>query len=345
LIPPSDGSALAVLYDELEHTAAPASEVKGVTRRRLACQSSCDLFVAVEKPVNVRLLVARFGKETLPSPVDVPAFSGLELSSHSEIGDNAARLTITVRAPQPALNDIFCSFAQDVTEVTAAQPTEALAARAFFNRLHQWQRLLQKAGPEGLTNEQQLGLFGELWYLREAVLTALSPDQAVSAWTGPDAAAADYQFVGGVAAEVKTTQGKAPYLLSISSERQLDDAGWRGLFLVHVPVEIVRTTGETLPELVASVRTLVSIDAVADALFAEKLLAAGYADVHADRYTRRGYRTGELHCYRVIDGFPRIVTADLANGVGSVQYLLSVAACQTYEVSCSTIFSGEGPLA
>lgn len=340
MTPPEGGPPpLAALYDELENTAAPIGEAKGTTSRRLACQSPCDMYVAVEKPTNVRLLIARFGSSSLPSPLELPAFSGLELSSHTEAGDKEARLTISVRAPQPALNDIFTSFAQDVSQVTASKASEKLAARAFLGRVHQWQRLLQKAGTEGLTKEQQVGLFGELWYLREAVFLALSPSQAVSAWTGPDAAATDYQFAEGVAMEVKTTQGKAPYLLSISSERQLDDAGWKALYLVHLPVEIVRGAGETLPDLVASVRALVAPDAAADALFADKLLASGYADTHADRYSDRGYRAADIHCYRVTDGFPRIITSDLPNGVGSVRYLLSVASCQAYEVPPSSLWS------
>jgi hypothetical protein len=60
-------------------------------------------------------------------------------------------------------------------------------------------------------------------------------------------------------------------------------------------------------------------DPEAERLFAERLLAAGYFDAHADRYPRRFVLAG-TKVIEVADGFPRITPGTAPDGIKRVIY-------------------------
>ena len=329
--------AIAAIYTEIELAQLPDETRSGVVRRRIPSQSPCDLLIGVQKPANVRLLTVRFRASAVPVPYELPEFRSLEMQVQQEMESGAERLSITLRAPQSAWNDIFTSLTEDITRAVGSQTEENTAAQVFQRRLQQWQMLLQKTGVSGLTEERQQGLYGELWCLREIVLPEMQPATSLVAWTGPEAADRDFQFVDGIGVEVKTTRIAAPQTLAISSERQLDDAGLNALYLLHLSAERTQEAGETLPQIIASLHNTLSADPLASSLFAEKLLGAGCLDVHFARYKHTGYRIRDVHLYRVREGFPRITPQDISAGIGSVRYVVSAAACVPFTVDISTL--------
>ena len=60
-------------------------------------------------------------------------------------------------------------------------------------------------------------------------------------------------------------------------------------------------------------------DAEAERLLAERLLAAGYFDAHADRYSRRFDLVG-TRVIEVGDGFPRLTPGSAPAGVVKAKY-------------------------
>ncbi len=343
---PTDGTVtpLAALFAEIEQAQMPEAIRTGTVQRRIPSRSSCDLFVGVHKPANVRLLTAIFDVRALPDMYDLPAFRSLEIQVQREREGHTERLTATVRSPHSVWNDIFTSLAEDIARTVGSQTDESEAARIFRGRLLQWQTLLQKTSATGLTEKQQQGLYGELWCLREVVLPALSASSAIAAWTGPEAADQDFQFVGAAALEVKTTRSSATPLLSISSERQLDDTGLKSLHLLHLSLEKMQGAGETLPQIVAGLRSLLEAFLPAHALFEDKLLNAGYLETQSALYQNAGYMLHGVHLYRVTEGFPRITPHELMPGVERVRYEVGTAACQSYATDLRTFAEYLGAL-
>lgn len=334
---PTEGSitSLATLFAEIEQAHMPEAIRTGTVQRRLPAASTCDLFIGVQKPTNVRLLIVRFNANALPTDYDLPTFRSLDIQVQHEAEGSTERLTATVRAPQTAWNDIFTSLAEDIARAVGSQTSENEAAHVFKSRLLQWQLLLQKTGTTGLTAEQQQGLYGELWCLREIVLPTLSVFPAVTAWTGPEATDRDFQFVGATALEVKTTRSSGTQILSISSERQLDDTGINSLYLLHLPLEKMQNAGETLPQIVAVLRNTFGSSPLALVLFEDKLLNAGYLATQAALYQNAGYTLHGVHLYQVQEGFPRITPLQLLPGVGRVRYEIDAVACQSYSADLS----------
>jgi hypothetical protein len=185
---------------------------------------------------------------------------------------------------------------------------------------------LEKQGEPGLGRDGQLGLYGELWFLRYLILKALVPAAAIRAWTGPTGTNQDFQL-GAIAFEIKATAAKQHQRLLIASERQLDSTGLESLVLVHLSFDARQGAGETLPVAINALRASLGTDSAALADFSDRLLAAGYSHEMAGSYSDIGYAEREHH-FMLVDGdFPRITEADLRRGIGDLHYSISVAEC------------------
>src|SRR5262249_42442642 len=119
----------------------------------------------------------------------------------------------------------------------------------------------------------------------------------------------------------------------IASERQLDDTALSSLFLHHLSLDARDAGGESLPSMVASIRALLADDPNARESLESGLLAAGWLDAMAERYAGRGYTVRSTSFFHVAPGFPRILEADLIEGVGDVTYGLSISVCAPFAVS------------
>lgn len=329
--------SIGALFQELEEQTVVAGAT-GTLERRVYTRSDCDLFVGVQKPANSRALRVKFSSSSAPPSLHLPPFRGIEINEGSFVEHHVGYRSITLSASNPSFKGVFTSLAEDVARHVSQHCDEAEAAAAFFGRLLQWQRLLERQGAEGLSVEQQLGLYGELWFLREHALVSLPLPQAVLSWTGPQWTAKDFQF-SGCAVEVKTTTGRQHQHLQIASEKQLDDAGLDALFLCHVSLDTAQGAGETLPDIVEALRQTLAPNVIAAQALEDRLLDAGYLDIHAASYVGIGYVLRSVNLYRVRDGFPRIMERDLLLGVGDVRYSISAAECQHFSASAADLWT------
>ena len=132
---------------------------------------------------------------------------------------------------------------------------------------------------------------------------------------------------------MKTTLAKQPQVVRIASERQPIPR-----LVGTVPRRACARCAKVVPSrAVAGVRAAVAGDTTAREQLEDALLAAGYLDVHADRYAGRGYVVRSRRCFRVKRGFPSIVERDLARGIGDVAYGLAVEACEPFAVASPVV--------
>lgn len=304
----------------------------GILKRRILPAAPCDLYLAVEKPADARMLLLRVSKSSIPESCVFPRARGCELRTVRMVDDREDQITLQLVLTGTQFTDIFTSLVQDITDHISGTSDEDQSVVTFIGRLNKWQHFLDQYGPEGLGVEAQQGLFGELWFLRQHVLTALDPLASINSWTGHMKTPQDFQFPG-CAVEVKTSSGKQHQKLRIANERQLDDSVISPIFLFHISLDVRAHNGETLAEMVESVRSLVSTHVLARQSLEDSLHNGGYLDIHAYMYARTGYTIRETNIFRVNEGFPRIIETDLRNGVGDVQYSVSVAACMPHSVT------------
>ena len=278
---------------------------------------------------NARMLLVRIAAPALDSSVEFPAASGFELR-HVPLPDDGSRMiTLGVILTRPDHADVFTSLVDDVSRRVAAAASDKMAVMELIARLRRWQGFLQRHEPEGLGPEERRGLYGELWFMREHLLSLLPPGIAVGSWCGPRAVNHDFQLRG-CAVEVKTSVGKRHQMLHIASERQLDETGVGTLALFHLSLDERTGQGETLVQIVADLRSRVSPEPIAVEELESRLIDAGYLDSQAYRYQSVGYTPRDSAFFRVGDQFPRITEGNLLPGVGDVRYTISLAACQPF---------------
>jgi hypothetical protein len=190
----------------------------------------------------------------------------------------------------------------------------------------------------GLSEDAQRGLYGELFFLKQHLIPATNDFVfAISAWTGPRNRQHDFQFAS-AAVEVKTSGAKQHQKLLIASEQQLDDALVDNLFLFHLSLSSVDNHADTLVAIVAELRNAF-VGFSAASIFEMSLIQRGYLETQSWRYQRTGYVIRESNVFRVAGDFPRLTERDLATGVGDVTYSISVAECKRFSVPIGEMIS------
>jgi hypothetical protein len=326
------------LWLELEAELAAGSNAAWLTRFARP-QPGPALLVALEQITGSRALMLPVSRSLIPLRRDWPECRGLEIFTVALNG--SPHLGVRLRDKSSA--DVFTALAEDISPRVSAAAGTKEALSALLGRLGRWQQFLA-AMKEGLSLEARRGLFGELHVLKAHLIPVFGNVEAVGSWKASAAAHQDFQFTSG-AIEVKTTAAKQPQAVRITSERQLDDTGVGALFLHVVAVDerevtsAGKTSGATLPDLIAVLRAMLAPDTFALQSFNDRLLDAGYLDVHASRYQVRRYTLRREWTFRVTGRFPRITEDQLPEGIGEVSYALSLAACSSFSVEKSAFLS------
>jgi hypothetical protein len=311
----------------------------GVTFRRVYPQSSYEIFIAVRHPDGARMLTIEVGthavEDVLRRVHGLPHTRGLEMQ-FARLDNAQGKLRVILT--DLSLREVFSPLVSDIAAAAHAELDEAGAVLAAVNRFKHWRRMLQNLAESGLSPQSRRGLFGELSLLRDHLLTALAPGEAVRSWTGPTGAHQDFQFPS-AAIEVKTSSGKEPQTLVISSERELDDTGIDRLFLAHFSLDERRGgNGESLNIIADRVRDLIT-DAAARERLDDLLVRVGYLQHHRELYDEPRYTVRKQRFWHVTGDFPRITEADLRQGVGDCEYRISTVGLDQYVLATGDVLS------
>jgi len=302
----------------------------GHLRHRVAVDAPVDVYLAVERPSGARVLALGFDRRPRTSLGETVHLRGLRVSE-APFQLEERPWTVSIATSRAEDNPLFAELADDLVGVVSASSSADQASDDLAARLECWRRFLERAGPGGLPEAAQAGLYGELWTLREVIGPATSIGAAVACWEGPSGAAQDFQGRS-FAVEVKASRQLAPTSILISNERQLDAAGRDYLGLVVVGLEQAPGGSESLPEMVASLRLLLASSPMSLLAFEDRLLSAGYMDAHAHLYAEAPLTVRWSRFFRVDDAFPRITERMLPPGVGSVSYEIALDACAPHAI-------------
>ena len=320
---------LAEVWRSLEEDSR-IKEASGRVQRRIVPAGRRDVFLGLEMPARNRMLILRVSANSVEGQPDVPDSRGLRVRVvHREAESKEAEVELVLTDSEH--RDIFDLLVRDLVDAAEQPQDEGVGLTRFLARLFDWQQLLRRLAPRGLTREGQQGLWGELWVLREVVAPATGMSNAVNAWRGPLGADQDFE-IGTTCVEVKTSTANTLHRLEISSERQLEVPEDVALLLVALSLDSRVGHGETLPEMVRTVRTAAS-DSGCLHLLDDLLELSEYANEDADLYADIGYAVRSFHPFRVMEGFPRIVSASLQSGVGDLHYSVSIASCVPFQMS------------
>lgn len=318
------------IWPELEREASAGGR-DGILRRRILPESDCNLFVGVEHPSRRRLLLVRVNKSVADRLNNLPKSRGCTIGVAHLPEDPPDSLCLWLSLIDQRFSDIFTSLVSDIADALHDVRGEGPIVTALIGRVQKWQSFLDRHTPEGLGEDAQRGLFGELWFLLNKLIPAVGSKEAIESWVGPNRAVHDFRLPG-VSVEAKVTISKQHTKIQIANERQLDTSNVPNLLLFHLSVEPTRAAGLTLPQIVELVRQEIGAVSPSREQFEDLLLQAGYLDLHARTYAQPSYAKRASHLFAVRDDFPRLVEKDLPQGVGDIQYTVLLAQCMPFLV-------------
>lgn len=280
----------------------------------------CELMAARRFPGNEEALLARFTTARPGSPERLPEGKGFEVVRADPFGDGMTWIALTRK--ESGSPELFAEMVGDVAGAmdAAAPEGEASVLKTMLRRVHMWQQFMSRgAGP--LSPEAELGLAGELFFMARLLGAGVSHESVLSGWVGPDDAPQDF-LLGDGAIEVKATMSSSGFPVKIGSLEQLDDAVASPLFLAAVRFT-AGEGGSTLPEMVAEVERRFEGETSAADFLRERLMVAGYSEVHASQYSRR-FEPKDWRVLLVSKGFPRLTPGVVPAGVTRAVYEINL---------------------
>lgn len=155
----------------------------GVVQRRVAADSPHTAYATLAFPNQRFGFYLEVAAETA-SGIGEDSARGFLFLKEWDHGSNRVRLMLS--ASENRFSELFRIMASDVFEHVLRTRSADAGALALCERLRRWKKFLQAAGEMGMTQEQQVGLFGELVLLRLLVTRAdLAPRVLLDAWRGP----------------------------------------------------------------------------------------------------------------------------------------------------------------
>lgn len=308
------GAAWAALRDQ-------TTQGSGWRTIPIADHDTWQLIAGVRHPGGEEAILVGFAATSPVADGDLPRGGGflVERVRRLESARTPAVIALT-REPAASL-ELFTAMVENVSDLLRRHGDSAPARllQLFISRIRAWQNFMARPKSARMSDEGELGLFGELVVLEGLFDAGVPEADAVACWQGPFDGLHDFSFEGG-AIEVKSTLSASGFPVSISSLEQLDEAIVPLLFLAGVRA-VLRMDGETLPERVMRLRERLAPGLQSG--FDMRLLHAGYDPALANEHMRR-LGCAELRLVEIAGNVPRLSRSALPPAVRAAVYVLDL---------------------
>ena len=311
------------------------SNHSGLLYKRYSAEVLPDVFIALKAPEKLRCIAFRI---SISFSFDQNQWNKLKDIKIETLPDerDKSKTFLLILLLNKQHKDIFSTLCEDLIFGVSEVTKEQNLVEKLLERLSKWQSLFEKVGKQGLSDEAQRGLYGEIYFLRFFLNNSIDKNYCLKSWLGPEKSIQDFQYANW-AVEVKTTHGNNHQKIHITSERQLDDSIIERIFLFHLSLDVRVGNGESLNILIDEVSELLNENIMASNLFKLKLLESGYFDIHKPLYDEIGYTIRQENIYRVTGSFPRITENQIPIGVGDVRYSIVLSESEEWRINQQTL--------
>ena len=313
------------IWNELRIGAQPCD---GWLARRLEAASVTAIYGAIRVPDSRPAVLIELGSEAMRGIREFPSASGFELYPESIASGPRGRVRLCLVLADPAYVDLFETLADDVSAYVLAADDERDAIARLLRRLLVWQDFLRRHST-GLSQEEQEGLYGELLIIQWLSPQEMTIEAALMSWLGPEGGLRDFCF-GRVELEAKTSTVGTGF--EVSALDQLDESSAGDLVLVSQVLRFAQSAS-SLPELIHELRERAGkASNYTRQLLEDRLLHAGYSDIHAAAYGISRWQLADRRFFSVKDEFPRIRRSEVRSGIMSVRYRVDLKSCAPFEM-------------
>ncbi len=277
----------------------------------------------IRYPGLQEVLLVGFNLETPPRKQMLPEGRGFKVEVSSEPLGPGFNLWVALERQPGAVADLFTQMAEDAIEAlsTTTAGSEVYLLSVLIARIRAWQDFMERPRAGRLSQEEEIGLFGEVAFLQMLLDEQVHPDKALSSWVGPRGGLQDF-ITDTVGVEIKTNLRPAGFPVTITSLEQLDTQDGRLVILGALRLTI-QEEGRSLPRLIEEVRLALESFPGALGSFNRSLLFAGYDDTCSDEYTR-SYSLSQRRIFPVDDQFPCLRRGSVSTAIRSAVYELEL---------------------
>lgn len=273
----------------------------------------------------------------------LPKWNGIniKLGFHETFGPLKERYFIEFIQADTNSGDLFETVMQNIYDYVISREQDEPLFTVIYKVLEKWRSFFKLGGYKKLNEEQQRGLFGELWFMKKWIEN--NPDKPpllLEGWGGPLSDRVDFKTKGwGV--EIKTVRDQLNKKIRISNETQLIITDAVPIIYIYVCyLEISRNFGQTLQELVDELRQHFNLFSHQLLLnFNDNLLSAGFQE---NEYTEVYMNVVRDESYQVNEEFPTITSNILPKGISNVSYSIDLTHCTEFEIGTEKIFNKSG---
>ena len=255
---------------------------------------------------------------------DLPFFENLEVIFAQT--PNGARIGITLTDEH--LFKSFTVMCFDIAERSKGGKNVEEAFMIALECLRDWSELFKRRGKIGLTRNEVIGLWGELYTLESILQANVAPDELiVQGWRGPNGDQRDIGF-NKTRIEVKTQLATKAISLRISSLDQLDDCGNN----LKLALNRITPSDKGFSVIVLAQRLFQRFESnhVAHSEFERKVVLAGLSEDL--EVCKEKFDLDERLIYDVAENFPKLTLSNVPVGINAAEYVISGVAITSFQI-------------
>lgn len=268
-----------------------------------------------------------------------PKWRGIEIGQEyfSQIGPLKDKNFLVISQIVEDSEEIFEQVLQNLVDHILIEEELPLYT-IVYEVLDRWHNFFKRKWDAKLTLEEEMGLFGELYYInRWLEFFPQEPPLIIKDWKGPLKNRIDFVSKNS-GVEIKTVAPKIRDEIKISNEKQLElNPVIETLFLYVLKIEVNDSTGKSLRDLIEIIEEQLIDRAPSLAVkFKELLLEVG---VMSEDYDKNYFFVHEELAYIASEKFPKLTSKNLPTGITNVSYSIDLSHCKSFKVSLESIFN------
>ena len=291
-------------------------------RLRVYPDHQLDFFIDYALNGNRELIIE--AKDIIFNFPDQPFFENLEVifdqtSSGARIG-----LTLT----DDLLFKSFSVMCFDIAERSKNEKSLEDSFMIALNCLRDWSELFKRRGKNGLSRNEVIGLWGELYSVESILLSNVANDALVmQGWRGPNG---DQRDIGlnKTRIEIKTQLATKAISIRVTSLYKLDDNGDNLKLILNriTPSE----KGISLIQLTQRLFQRFESNRIAYSELERKLMLAGFSEEL--EICLEKFDIDERLIYEITENFPKLTLSNVPFGIKAAEYEISGAAISSFEI-------------
>ena len=322
---------------------ALSGEGKGNGWRTIAIEPGkrYGLLVGRHFPGDEESILVGFGVVRIPPDNHLPQGHGFNVEKVDQKILGAGRQWVSLYRKADGNLDMFSRMAEDIIDLLRRYENvdDGRLFQLFLGRIRAWQEFMEHGRCDVLGLEAEVGLFGEISLFKAIIETQVPLFTVLKSWHGPLHGLQDF-LLGTGAIEVKSTIAKNGFPAKVGSIEQLDDSVMQPLFVAGIKLAL-DDSGKSLPEFILEIRGLLDSDPMAQGMFDNLILQAGFLWGNSENYIRR-FSQRKIMILKVDDNFPRLIHGNINKLIRKARYEIDLDMVEKPELGLDQVLQELG---